>query len=85
VPAVGCFVIGFVMLKGAFGKIAAYLGMAAGTLGVMSVVGSLVVDSADLAVILASILTTVWVLVVGFKLLSPATQLKQRPQPASTR
>lgn len=74
VPAMGCFVIGWVMLKGAFGKIAAYLGMAAGTLGVISVLGSLVVDTADVAVILASILTTVWVLLVGFKLLGTATR-----------
>ena len=74
VPAVGYFVIGLVMLKGAFGKVAAYLGMAAGIVGVISVVGPLVVDAVGMAVILASILTTVWVLLVGYKLLNPTTQ-----------
>ena len=50
-----------------------YLGMVTGVLGVIAVVGPLVVDAADAVVILTSILTTVWVLLVGYKLLSPAT------------
>jgi hypothetical protein len=74
VPALGVFVIGLVMLKGAFGKVAAYLGMAAGIVGVISVVGPLVVDAAGTAVILSSILTTAWVLLVGYKLLNPTTR-----------
>jgi len=74
VPAVGYFVIALVMLKGAFGKVAAYLGMASGIVGVIAVVGPLVVDTDDTAAILAAILTTVWVLLVGYKLLSPASR-----------
>jgi hypothetical protein len=77
VPAAGIFLIGLVMLKGAFGKVAAYLGIATGILGVISVAGPLLVDAADTAAILTSIATTLWVLAVGYKLLTPAVRLAQ--------
>jgi Domain of unknown function (DUF4386) len=82
VPAAGIFVIGLVMLKGGFGKVTAYVGLATGILGVVSVAGPLVVDAAEVAAILAAILTTVWVLLVGYKLLSRAVRpaaMDQRP------
>jgi hypothetical protein len=73
VPSAGIFAIGLAMLKGSFGKVAAYLGMATGVLGAVAVVGPLVVDAAGTAAIVTSILTTAWVLLVGYKLLTPAT------------
>ncbi len=55
--------IGLVMLRGAFGKGAAYVGVAAGALGIVAVA-----SASGVAVIIASILTTVWALVVGYRL-----------------
>ena len=66
--AIGILTTGFVMLKGIFSKGAAYLGLAAGILGILSVAGAFFVSSVGAAIIATSVLTTVWVLVVGFKL-----------------
>jgi hypothetical protein len=86
VPAAGLFVIGLVMLKGGgFGKVTAYLGMATGVLGVISVAGPLVMDAAGTAAILTSILTTLWVLLVGYKLLSPAVRPAAKDEPPANR
>lgn len=71
-PAVGIAVIGLVMLAGGFGRVAAYLAIAIGVFGVLSVAGPLVVDAAAPLAIVTSLLTTVWVLLVGYKLLRPA-------------
>lgn len=59
---------GLVMLKGIFRKSAAYLGLASGVIGIASVVGSFFVSSLNVAVIIASVITTVWVLFVGYRL-----------------
>lgn len=69
IPAAGIFVIGLVMLKGGFGKAAAYVGIATGVLGVISVAGPIFLEAAGLTAIGASVLTTVWVFLVGYKLL----------------
>jgi hypothetical protein len=74
VPAAGIFVIGLVMLKGGFGRVASYLGVATGVLGLVSVVGPLVVESAGTAAVLTSVLTTLWVLLMGYRLLSPVAR-----------
>jgi hypothetical protein len=67
--AIGILLIGLVMLRGTFSRAAAYLGVATGVLGIASVVGQLVVaGSGAIIAILASVLTTAWVLVVGFRL-----------------
>jgi hypothetical protein len=67
--AVGILLIGIVMLRGTFSRAAAYLGVATGVLGIASVVGQLVVaGSGAIIAILASVLTTAWVLVVGYRL-----------------
>jgi len=66
--SVGILMIGLVMLKGAFGKGTAYLGVATGILGVVSVAGPFFVSTVGVAIIVASVLTTVWVLFVGHRL-----------------
>ena len=55
------------MLKGIFNKITAYLGLITGILGVAAVAGSFFVNT-SIVTIIASVLTTVWVLFVGFRL-----------------
>ena len=62
------------MLKSAFGRVAGYLGIATGILGVISVIGPVFVEAAKTVAVATSILTTVWVRLVGYKLLSPATR-----------
>ncbi len=85
-PAAGIFIIGLVMFKGGFGKVAAYLGISTGVLGFISVVGSLIVRAAGTVAIAASIATTLWVLLVGYKLLTmgPATRLAATTAPPAT-
>ena len=57
-------IIGFVMLrgKGIFNKTTAYLGLAAGIFGIVSMAGFFAV------IIINALLTTVWVLFVGYRL-----------------
>jgi hypothetical protein len=66
--SVGIVMTGAVMLNGIFGKSIAYLGVATGILGVVSVVGPVFVNALRGTIILASMLTTVWVLLVGYRL-----------------
>ncbi|HEX9219875.1 MAG TPA: hypothetical protein VF858_05275, partial [Gemmatimonadaceae bacterium] len=68
VPSVGILITALVMLKGIFSKSTAYLGLASGILGIISVAGSFFVSSLALTVIIASVLTTVWVLFAGYRL-----------------
>ena len=64
----GILVIGIVMRRSAFGGVVAWLGIVTGAIGVLSVVASLFVGSLGITIILASTLTTVWVLLVGYRL-----------------
>ena len=67
--SLGILIIGFVMLRSTFGNTAAWLGVATGILGIASVVALLLVSGVGaIVVILASTLTTAWVLVVGYRL-----------------
>jgi hypothetical protein len=67
--AVGILITGLVMLKGIFNKTTAYLGLATGILGIVSVTSSFFASSvSSVTIILASVLTTVWVFLVGFRL-----------------
>jgi len=66
--AIGILLTGLVMLKGVFSKGMAYLGIATGVLGIVAVVGSMFVSALGTVIILASILTTIWVLFAGFRL-----------------
>ncbi len=66
--AVGLLLAGVVMLKSGFGKASAYLGMAAGGLGTMAVVGPFFVRSLGPLIILVSLLTMIWAILVGYQL-----------------
>jgi hypothetical protein len=69
VPAIGILVLGLIMLRSMFGRTAACLGVLTGVLGIVAVVGPLFWSSLGVVAILTSVLTTVWVLLVGYRLL----------------
>ena len=62
VLSLGILITGAVVLKGVFGRSTAYLALATGILGIASIMGF------SAAIIMAAVLTTVWVLLVGYKL-----------------
>jgi hypothetical protein len=66
--AVGILITGLVMRKAGFSKSAAYLGIATGILGVISVAGPLLISALSATIIATSVLTTAWLFVVGGKL-----------------
>jgi hypothetical protein len=68
VLAVGILMTGLVMLKGIFNKSTAYMGLLTGILGIVSVVGSFFGNALSALIIVTSLLTTVWVLFVGYQL-----------------
>jgi len=66
---VGILITGLVMLKGIFSKSTGTLGLLTGILAIVSVASSFFASSVStVSVVLASVLTTVWFLFVGFKL-----------------
>lgn len=67
-PALGQLVIGFVMLRSTFGKVAAYLAVIAGILGIVAVVGNFTTDVLGQAIIISSLLVMIWLLFVGYRL-----------------
>ncbi len=69
VLALGELMVGLVMLRSSFSRAAAYLALAAGILGIVSVAGPLVVSALSGAIIISSILTTAWVFLVGYRLI----------------
>jgi hypothetical protein len=58
----GILVAGGVMLRGGFGRMTAYVGLATGVLGALTLTGS------SLAVILNALFATIWVFLVGMRL-----------------
>lgn len=68
VPSVGILMIGLVRLKGTFSRRTAYVGVLTGTAGIVAVVGPQFWSPLGAAAILSSVLTTVWVLFVGYRL-----------------
>lgn len=68
VPALGILVISLVMLKGVFGKVTAFLGVGSGILGIIAVVGPFLISGLGIFAVFSSILTTVWVILLGWKL-----------------
>ena len=58
----GILVIGFVMLRGVFNKITAWLGLVTGILGMVSLAGF------NLTIILNALFATAWILFVGYRL-----------------
>ncbi|MFW9907120.1 MAG: DUF4386 family protein [Candidatus Thorarchaeota archaeon] len=68
VPAISSIVISFVMLKGIFNKATAYLGFISGILAIVSVVGAYFISALSNVVIIASMLSMVWFLLLGYRL-----------------
>jgi Domain of unknown function (DUF4386) len=68
VPALGILMAGLVMLRGIFSKGTAYLGVVTGILGIVSVAGPFLVSALSVTIIITAVLTTVWVLLVGYRL-----------------
>lgn len=68
VPALGTLLTGLVMRRGLFNKVTAYLGVVTGVLGIVSVVGPLFVSALAPTIVLTSLLTTIWFLLVAFRL-----------------
>jgi hypothetical protein len=68
VPSVGILIISLGMLKGEFGKVTACSGVASGILGIVAVVGPFAVSGLGAAVVVASVFTTVWLLLLGRRL-----------------
>ena len=69
VPSVGILIIGLIMLRGPFNKASAYSALGAGILGIIAVVGPIFLSALGLFAIFSSVLTTVWVLLAGYRLL----------------
>ena len=69
VPSLGILVIGLVMLEARFGRVAGWLGVATGVLGSIAVLGGLLLEPLGTLAILTSVLTLLWVLLVGIRLL----------------
>ena len=69
VPSVGILIIGLIMLRGPFNKATAYSALGAGILGIIAVVGLIFLSALGLFAIFSSVLTTVWVLFAGYRLL----------------
>jgi len=67
--AVGILIAALIMLKGIFSRSTAYVGLLTGILGIISVTSSFFSSSlSSITIILASLLTTVWIFLVGFGL-----------------
>jgi hypothetical protein len=69
VPGLGALVIGLVMLRSTFGRLAAWLGVATGVAGIVAVTGAFIYEPLEAVAILAAVLTLLWFLVVGLRLL----------------
>jgi hypothetical protein len=69
VPALGIAALGVVMTRSGFSGAAGYLGIFTGVLGTVAVVGPMVLDSLSVLAIPTAVLTTVWVLIVGYRLI----------------
>lgn len=67
--SLGILIAGFVMRKEMFDQAAAYTGIATGILGIVAVFDPFVNSALSGAIIIASLLTTVWIFIVGVKLL----------------
>ena len=57
------------MFRGGFSRLTAAVGVATGLLGIASVAGPILFDGFGAAIIVASLLTTLWAFLVGYELL----------------
>jgi hypothetical protein len=67
--AIGVFITGLVMLKGIFSRLTAWLALVSSTLTVIAIVGTPIIGSLWITMIVGSLLIGVWVILVGYKLL----------------
>ena len=74
VPGLGVLVIGLVMLKSTFSRLAGWLGVVTGVAGVAAVLGPLISEPLGTIAILAAVLTLFWFLAVGLRLLRLASR-----------
>ena len=70
--SVAILLIGIVSYQSTLGRAAAWLAIATGILGIVAVVGPLLIRGVSGMAILASLLTTIWLFVVGYRLLQMA-------------
>ena len=66
--SVGILLVGLVALRSRFSRSAAYVGVATGILGIVSVVGPVDQSGLSATAVIASALTTVWVFLVSYRL-----------------
>jgi hypothetical protein len=78
--AIAILITGWVMLRGVFSKSAAYLGLLTGIIGIVSVVGSFFGNALSAGIIVTSMLTTVWVIFIGFRLCVLGSRLARGAQ-----
>ena len=69
VPGLGVLAIGVVMLQSGFSRIGGIVGVLTGVLAMLAVLGAVVWPSLDVLVIPTALLTTMWVLIAGYRLL----------------
>ena len=67
---IGILGIGLVMLRGGFGRVTGTVGVATGALGIASVVETALTGTFPILVVGASLLTIVWLILVGRRLLT---------------
>lgn len=65
--SVAILIVGNVMRRSGFGAATGYLGIATAVLGILSVAGGLFLTELGTLIVPASVLTTVWVLLVGLR------------------
>jgi Domain of unknown function (DUF4386) len=68
VPGIGILFAGLVMRKGIFGRVTAWAGIATGVFAALAVVGPFVSNALGMVVVLASLLTMLWVMLAGHRL-----------------
>jgi Domain of unknown function (DUF4386) len=69
VPGLGVLVIGLVLLRSTFGRVVAWLGVVTGVSGVLAVLGAFIYEPLGTVAILTAVLTLLWFLLVGLRLL----------------
>jgi hypothetical protein len=71
-PSMGCLIIGLVTRKVAFRKVVGHLGVLAGVVGVVSVVGPFFIPALGIGMFVTFVLITIWFFLVGSELLTIA-------------
>ncbi len=66
--SVGILVISVVMHRANFSRGTAYVGIATGALGIVAALGPFFIGALSVTIVIASVLTTLWILLVGVRL-----------------